>query len=210
MAEKADRLRAYRNLLIEGCLTLRCPRCTTAFLDYRDCPAVTCANAACGAGFCVLCLAGESSLPSPMRRGLTGPGASPHSWPCLSVCLQTVAAMRIHTSGRPITSGTIGPGLAARRSSPISIASAAPPSWPPSSMACRASPDSSRWNCWRPAAGTYRTCTSPWQTWRRLFDLDRPHQPEQYTQRLGACAGRAVWSSCMVLLKEGESTSGPA
>lgn len=40
---------------------------------------------------------------------------------------------------------------------------------PGRSMACRARPESSRWNCWRPAAGTYRTWASPWQTWRRLF-----------------------------------------
>ena len=40
--------------LIENVLTLRCPRCKTAFLDYTGCAALTCST--CKAGFCAICL----------------------------------------------------------------------------------------------------------------------------------------------------------
>ena len=36
-------------------LTLSCPRCDAAFLDYNGCAALTCGQ--CNAGFCAVCLA---------------------------------------------------------------------------------------------------------------------------------------------------------
>lgn len=47
----AERLRLE---IIENILTLRCPRCKTAFIDYEGCAALTCGR--CSAGFCALCL----------------------------------------------------------------------------------------------------------------------------------------------------------
>ena len=48
---KAEEVRLY---LIENVLTLRCPRCKTAFIDYTGCAALTCSN--CRVGFCAICL----------------------------------------------------------------------------------------------------------------------------------------------------------
>lgn len=47
----AERLRLE---IIEEILTLRCPRCKCAFIDYSGCAALTCCK--CSAGFCALCL----------------------------------------------------------------------------------------------------------------------------------------------------------
>ena len=47
----AERLRLD---IIENILTLRCPRCKCAFIDYSGCAALTCSF--CNAGFCALCL----------------------------------------------------------------------------------------------------------------------------------------------------------
>jgi hypothetical protein len=55
-----ERIQEYRRLLIETCLTNKCPRCRSAWVDYDGCDAVACGNRACGAGFCGLCLAGET------------------------------------------------------------------------------------------------------------------------------------------------------
>ncbi len=52
---RADRVRLLRLTVIERDLTLHCPRCSGAFLDYSGCNALTCAR--CAAGFCALCLA---------------------------------------------------------------------------------------------------------------------------------------------------------
>ena len=74
---KAERLREYRLLLIEECLNIRCPRCKAVFLDFDGCLALPCGNRACGAGFCALCLAGESprhQTPPGVRHG-SGHGA---------------------------------------------------------------------------------------------------------------------------------------
>jgi len=49
--QMAERLRLE---IIEDILTLRCPRCKLAFIDYSGCAALTCAK--CKAGFCALCL----------------------------------------------------------------------------------------------------------------------------------------------------------
>lgn len=52
----AERLRKHRNAIVESVLTLHCPRCSAAFLDYVGCDAVTCLKPGCGAAFCALCL----------------------------------------------------------------------------------------------------------------------------------------------------------
>lgn len=54
-AALADRVRELRTLVVDRDLTLRCPRCAAAFIDYAGCNALTCGM--CGAGFCALCLA---------------------------------------------------------------------------------------------------------------------------------------------------------
>jgi hypothetical protein len=41
--------------IVEEVLTLRCPRCKTAFLDFNGCCALTCGNRTCNAGFCAWC-----------------------------------------------------------------------------------------------------------------------------------------------------------
>ena len=43
--------------IIENILTLSCPRCHQAFLDYNGCMALTCSRAGCGCGFCAICQA---------------------------------------------------------------------------------------------------------------------------------------------------------
>jgi hypothetical protein len=53
-----ERLQEYRRLLIETCLTIKCPGCRLAGADSTYCDATTCGNRACGAGRCDLC-AGE-------------------------------------------------------------------------------------------------------------------------------------------------------
>lgn len=39
----------------EKILTLACPRCGQAFLDFQGCMALTCSRAGCGCGFCAMC-----------------------------------------------------------------------------------------------------------------------------------------------------------
>lgn len=51
-----DRVERYRRAVVEDYLTLKCPRCQAAFLDYDGCDALRCNT--CFAGFCALCLAG--------------------------------------------------------------------------------------------------------------------------------------------------------
>jgi hypothetical protein len=41
--------------IIEKILTLACPRCHQAFLDWNGCLALSCSRAGCGCGFCGLC-----------------------------------------------------------------------------------------------------------------------------------------------------------
>ena len=46
-----------RREIVDTVLTLRCPRCTTAFLDFDGCFALSCGSNQCRAGFCAWCLA---------------------------------------------------------------------------------------------------------------------------------------------------------
>ena len=41
--------------IVEKILTLSCPRCSQAFVDFNGCMALTCSRAGCGCGFCALC-----------------------------------------------------------------------------------------------------------------------------------------------------------
>ena len=42
---------------IEDLLNLKCPRCSSAFLDFNGCMALKCSRAGCGCGFCAWCQA---------------------------------------------------------------------------------------------------------------------------------------------------------
>ena len=48
---------AIRTHIVERILTLACPRCGQAFVDFSGCMALTCSRAGCGCGFCALCQA---------------------------------------------------------------------------------------------------------------------------------------------------------
>ncbi len=53
--DEEERKAAHMRLeIVNDILTLRCPRCKLAFLDYTGCAALTCSN--CHAGFCAMCL----------------------------------------------------------------------------------------------------------------------------------------------------------
>ena len=52
-AARNDATLKLRTHIIDKILTLHCPRCSLAFLDFAGCLALTCAN--CGCGFCGLC-----------------------------------------------------------------------------------------------------------------------------------------------------------
>lgn len=57
--EELDSLSAQaRNIFNELSeeLTMKCPRCNTAFYDYDGCNALSCSQVTCGAAFCALCL----------------------------------------------------------------------------------------------------------------------------------------------------------
>jgi len=51
--EKQRRVRAVRNQIVEDILTLKCPRCGQAFLDFVGCFALQCSRCPCG--FCAWC-----------------------------------------------------------------------------------------------------------------------------------------------------------
>lgn len=44
----------HRRRVIDECLTIRCPKCATAFEDFSACAALTCSS--CNIGFCAKCL----------------------------------------------------------------------------------------------------------------------------------------------------------
>ena len=54
-AGAAEKLRAAKEHIIENIITLCCPRCKQAFVDFDGCFALSCSR--CGAGFCAYCLA---------------------------------------------------------------------------------------------------------------------------------------------------------
>ena len=54
-AEASEKLRSAKEHIIEAILTLCCPRCKQAFLDFDGCFALSCSR--CSAGFCAYCLA---------------------------------------------------------------------------------------------------------------------------------------------------------
>jgi len=55
--DEEERVAARMRLdIVNEVLTLRCPRCKLAFLDYTGCAALTCASSTCKAGFCAMCL----------------------------------------------------------------------------------------------------------------------------------------------------------
>jgi hypothetical protein len=56
IGDAAERVRRLRLAAVEEDLTLRCPRCATAFADFRGCAALYCSRSGCGAAFCALCL----------------------------------------------------------------------------------------------------------------------------------------------------------
>lgn len=51
--ERQRRVRAVRNHIVEEVLTLKCPRCGQAFLDFVGCFALQCSRCPCG--FCAWC-----------------------------------------------------------------------------------------------------------------------------------------------------------
>ena len=53
---EADNARQQvRDHIVEKILTLACPRCGQAFVDFSGCLALTCSRQGCGTGFCALC-----------------------------------------------------------------------------------------------------------------------------------------------------------
>jgi hypothetical protein len=60
MADAAERVRRMRLAAVEEDLTLHCPRCRGAFLDFNGCAALYCRDdgprKGCGISFCALCL----------------------------------------------------------------------------------------------------------------------------------------------------------
>jgi hypothetical protein len=54
--EAADRITPIRRHIINKILTLACPRCTAAFVDFDGCLALTCARPGCRAAFCGICM----------------------------------------------------------------------------------------------------------------------------------------------------------
>jgi hypothetical protein len=53
----SDPAKPVRDSIINDILTLRCPRCRQAFVEFDGCMAVTCSRVACKANFCGICLA---------------------------------------------------------------------------------------------------------------------------------------------------------
>jgi len=50
----AAQVMRHRREIVENILTLKCPRCKTAFVDFDGCFALSCSQ--CGCGFCAYCL----------------------------------------------------------------------------------------------------------------------------------------------------------
>jgi hypothetical protein len=54
LSEEQKRFHGYRKKITDDLLTLKCPRCKKAFIDFDGCYALTCSN--CHCGFCAYCL----------------------------------------------------------------------------------------------------------------------------------------------------------
>jgi len=52
-----QRRQLIKEHIVQRVLTLSCPRCSQAFVDFNGCMALTCSRAGCGCGFCALCQA---------------------------------------------------------------------------------------------------------------------------------------------------------
>ena len=67
--EASERLQGLRRRrkahVVDKILTLSCPRCGQAFVDFSGCLALTCGRAGCGCGFCGLCQKVQHSSTSP-------------------------------------------------------------------------------------------------------------------------------------------------
>ncbi|KAG8462182.1 hypothetical protein KFE25_011632 [Diacronema lutheri] len=57
LASDAGEVKQATDIIVETILTLRCPRCRQAFVDFSGCFALTCSRQGCGCGFCAWCLA---------------------------------------------------------------------------------------------------------------------------------------------------------
>lgn len=55
MAEEEKEIERARHTIVDSILTLKCPRCDTAFMDFDGCYALICHRCSCG--FCAFCLA---------------------------------------------------------------------------------------------------------------------------------------------------------
>ena len=53
-AERVKDIDAHRKHIVEQLLTLQCPRCSQAFVDFEGCFALTCGR--CRGAFCAWCL----------------------------------------------------------------------------------------------------------------------------------------------------------
>ena len=60
-AGSTEKLRAAKEQVVETILTLSCPRCHQAFVDFDGCFALNCGR--CRAAFCAYCLASISQSP---------------------------------------------------------------------------------------------------------------------------------------------------
>lgn len=54
--ELASQITPVQRLIIDTVLTLSCPLCRAAFLDYNGCMALTCSRPGCNCKFCAICL----------------------------------------------------------------------------------------------------------------------------------------------------------
>lgn len=54
--DELDVVERHRQYIVNRILTLACPRCSQAFVDFTGCFALTCASQRCGATFCAYCL----------------------------------------------------------------------------------------------------------------------------------------------------------
>jgi hypothetical protein len=56
IAAEEIRLQDAKKHIVDKILTLSCPRCSQAFIEFEGCFALTCSRQGCGCGFCAYCL----------------------------------------------------------------------------------------------------------------------------------------------------------